>query len=57
MAQKNNKRNKRRAAFYRINSFDYKAREKLVARQLPPKEILKEEVIVKPNLGNKWTET
>ena len=28
MAQKNNKKNRRRAAFYRINKFDYETREK-----------------------------
>ena len=30
MARKNNKKNRRRAAFYRINKFDYEVREKLV---------------------------
>ncbi len=29
MAHKNNKKNRRKAAFYRINKFDYKARENL----------------------------
>ena len=32
MARKNNKRNRRRVAFYRISKFNYKAREKLVER-------------------------
>ena len=57
MAQKNNKKNRRRAAFYGINLFDYEAREKLAARQLPPKKTLKEEVVVRPSSGNEWTET
>ncbi len=57
MTCKNNKRNRRRAAFYGINPFDYKTREKLIAGQLSPKEILKEETIVKPNPENEWTET
>ena len=58
MARKNNKRNRRRAAFYGINPFDYEAREKLVAGQLLPKETpKKEEDEVKPNPGNEWIET
>ncbi len=57
MAQKNNKRNRRRTAFYEINPFDYKAREKLIEGQLPSEVMLKkEEVIVKPSPGNEWTE-
>ncbi len=48
MACKNNKKNRRRVAFYGINLFDYKAKEKLAAGQLLPKEILKEETVVKP---------
>ncbi len=59
MAQKNNKRNRRRAAFYEINPFDYEAREKLAAGQpLPPSEETskKEEVVVKPSSVNEWTE-
>ena len=38
MARKNNKKNRRRAAYYHINKFDYKTREKLTEGQLPPKE-------------------
>ena len=59
MAQKkNNKRNRRRAAFYGINPFDYEAREKLAAGQPPPEETpKKEEDVVKPSPGNEWTET
>ena len=58
MARKNNKRNRRRAAFYEINPFDYEAREKLAAGQLPPPEETskKEEVVVKPSPVNEWTE-
>ncbi len=36
MARKNNKKNKRRAAFYRINKFDYETRENLVKGHPPP---------------------
>ncbi len=46
MARKNNKKNRRRAAFYEISKFDYKAREKLAEGQLPLKEILIEEKAV-----------
>ena len=57
MAQKNNKRNRRRAAFYGINPFDYEAREKLAAGQPPVEEPpKKEEDVVKPSPGNEWTE-
>ena len=57
MAQKNNKRNRRRAAFYGINPFDYEAREKLAASQLlPEKTPKKEEDVVKPSPENEWTE-
>ncbi len=38
MAYKNNKRNRRRAAFYRISKFNYEIREKLVEGQSLPKE-------------------
>ena len=58
MARKNNKRNRRRAAFYGINPFDYEAREKLAAGQSLVEETpKKEEDVVKPNPGNEWTET
>ena len=43
MARKNNKKNRRRAAFYRISKFDYKAKENLAKEQPPPKETLIEE--------------
>ena len=52
MAWKNNKKNRRRAAFYGINKFDYKVREKLVAGQILPKEMLTEDKIVKPSSEN-----
>ncbi len=35
MARKNNKRNRRRVAFYGINKFDYKARENLAKGNQP----------------------
>ncbi len=57
MACKNNKRNKRRAAFYGINKFDYKARENLVKGHSPPEETLTEKnKEVESSPGNKWTE-
>ncbi len=56
MARKNNKKNRRRAAFYGINLFDYEAKEKVVGGQLPPQETPKEETIVKPSSENEWTE-
>ena len=43
MACKNNKKNKRRAAFYGISKFNYEVRENLAKGQLPSKEILTEE--------------
>ncbi len=56
MACKNNKKNKRRAAFYRISKFDYKAREKLVKGQLSPKETPVEETVVEYSSENAQTE-
>ena len=57
MAKKNNKRNRRRAAFYGINPFDYEAREKLAVGQPPVEETpKKEEDVVKSSPGNEWTE-
>ncbi len=57
MARKN-RRNRRRAAFYGINPFDYEAREKLAAGQAPPlvEETSKKEEVVKPSPANEWTE-
>ena len=57
MARKNNKKNRRRAAFYRINKFDYKMKENLVKGQLPPKKTSTEEdKKVESSSGNAWTE-
>ena len=57
MACKNNKRNKRRAAFYGINKFDYEVRENLTKGQLSPKEIPTEKVKeVESSLENAGTE-
>ena len=61
MARKNNRRNRRRAAFYGINPFDYEAREKLAAGQPPPPKETpvedKDKKIVEVSPGNAWTET
>ena len=43
MAQKNNKKNRRRAAFYGISKFNYEARKKLATGQLSPIETPQEE--------------
>ncbi len=57
MARKNNKRNRRRVAFYGINKFDYEARENLVKGHLPPVEAPTEkDKKVEPSPGNKRTE-
>jgi len=52
MAQKNNKKNRRRAAFYRISKFNYKVREKLTEGQPLLKKTLTEEKVVKHSSGN-----
>ena len=54
MARKN-KRNRRRASFYGISKFDYEARERLAAGQLPPQKE-SEEKVVEESPGNEWTE-
>src|SRR6266498_4349692 len=55
IAHKNNKRNRRRATFYRINKFDYKARENLAKRYPPPVEAPTEkEKEVESNPENEW---
>ncbi len=41
MARKNNKKNRRRAVFYRISKFNYKIKEKLAEGWPLPKEISK----------------
>ncbi len=57
MARKNNKKNKRRAAFYGINKFDYEVREKLAKEQLPPVEAPTEkDKEVESSSGNERTE-
>ena len=57
MARKNNKRNRRRAAFYGINKFDYEARENLAKGYPPPVETPTEkDKEIEPNPGNEQTE-
>ncbi len=58
MACKNNKKNRKRVAFYRINKFDYKARKNLAKGQLLPKETpIEEDKKVEFSPGNTQTET
>ncbi len=52
MACKNNKKNRRRVAFYEISKFDYEAKEKLAKRQPSLKEIFTEEIVVEDSPGN-----
>ncbi len=54
MAHKNNKRNRRRAAFYGINKFDYEVKENL-AKGHPPsvKAPTEKDKEVEPSPGNK----
>jgi len=52
MICKNNKKNRRRAAFHGINLFDYEVKERLAAGQPPPQETPKEETVVKLSPGN-----
>ncbi len=42
MARKNNKKNRRRAAFYGISKFDYEARKNLRKGYPPPKKTFTE---------------
>ena len=57
MARKNNKRNRKRAAFYEINKFDYKARENLVKRHPLPKETpIEKGKENESSPGNEWIE-
>jgi len=56
MAQKNNKKNRRRATFYGISKFDYEMREKLAAGQPLPKETSVEEKVVESSPEDVWTE-
>ena len=58
MACKNNKKNKRRAAFYGISKFDYEVRERLAEEQPLPKETpTEEDKVIEYSSGNAWTET
>ena len=53
MSRKNNKKNRRRAAFYGINKFDYEAKENLAKGHPPLEETPTEkEKEVEPNPGN-----
>ncbi len=56
MARKNNKKNRKRAAFYGISKFNYEVREKLTEGQPSSKETPIEEKAVKPSPENEWTE-
>ncbi len=57
MARKNNKKNRRRAAFYGINKFDYEARENLVKGHPPLVEVFTEkDKKVESSPGNEWAE-
>ena len=57
MARKNNKRNRRKAAFYGINKFDYEVRENLAKGHPPPEETPKEkDKEVESSSGNEWAE-
>ena len=58
MARKSNKKNRRRAAFYRINKFDYEVRENL-AKGHPPliETLIEKEKEAECSPGNEWTET
>ena len=57
MACKNNKKNRRRAAFYEINKFDYKARENLAkGYSLLVETPMKEDEKVESSSENAWIE-
>ncbi len=57
MARKNNKKNRRRVAFYEINKFDYEVRENLAKGYPSPIEIPTEkDKEVESSPGNEWTE-
>ncbi len=57
MACKNNKKNRRRAAFYGINKFNYEVRENLTKGHLLSVEVPTEkDKEVEPSLENEWTE-
>jgi len=52
MVHKNNKKNRRRVAFYEISKFDYEAKKKLAKEQPLPKETPMKEKAVKSSSGN-----
>ena len=55
--KKNNKKNRRRVAFYEISKFDYEARENLAKGQPPLKEIPTEKKKeVESSSRSVWTE-
>ncbi len=57
MACKNNKKNRRRVAFYGINKFDYETREKLMKGCPPPEETpIEKDKEVKSSPENEWAE-
>ncbi len=57
MARKNNKKNRRKAAFYGISKFNYETRENLVKGQPSPKKTpTEEDKEVESSLENAWTE-
>ncbi len=57
MAHKNNKRNRRRVAFYGINKFDYEMRENLAkGHSLPEETPMEKDKEVESSPGNEWTE-
>ena len=57
MARKNNKKNRRKVAFYGINKFDYEARENLAKGHPLLEEIPTEKnKEVEPSLENEQTE-
>ncbi len=57
MACKNNKKNRRRAAFYGISKFDYEARENLAKKQSLLKETsMEKDNEVESSSENAWTE-
>jgi len=56
MVHKNNKRNRRRAAFYGISKFNYESKEKLAKGQPSPQEICTNKKKVEKSPGNSWTE-
>jgi len=57
MIHKNNKKNRRRAAFHGISKFDYEVRKNLAKGHPPPKKTPKEkDKEVESSPGNAWTE-